>query len=106
MCGQDEACLIAKREDRRGVLVTATNLPICELFQWQSFRLPEQTIHDAASSLQLCAGIEAPVHPMRETFLKKDIEAVLLVDASNAFISLSRKAALFCFLKLYPTYFA
>ena len=55
-------------------------------------------IQDAAGSLQLCAGqiagIEAAVHFMRESFQSECTEAVLLVDASNAFNSLNRDAAL------------
>ena len=55
-------------------------------------------IQDAAGSLQLCAGqiagIEAAIHFMRESFLSKSTEAVLVVDASNAFNSLNRDAAL------------
>ena len=55
-------------------------------------------LQEAAGSLQLCAGqiagIEAAVHAMKEAFLKEETEAVLLVDASNAFNSLNREAAL------------
>lgn len=55
-------------------------------------------LQDAAGPLQLCAGqitgIEAAVHTMKASFQKEDTEAVLLVDASNAFNSLNREAAL------------
>lgn len=55
-------------------------------------------IQDVAGTLQLCAGqaagAEAVVHAMRESFLKDDTEAILLVDATNAFNSLNRQAAL------------
>ena len=55
-------------------------------------------LQEIAGSAQLCAGqvagIEAAIHAMRETFLDSDTEAILLVDASNAFNSLNRKAAL------------
>ena len=55
-------------------------------------------LQDAAGSLQLCAGqiagIEAAVHSMRSIFSESDTEAVLLVDASNAFNSLNRQVAL------------
>ena len=53
---------------------------------------------DAAGTKQLCAGqtagIEAAVHAMRSIFSKEDTEAILLVDASNAFNSLNRQVAL------------
>jgi len=55
-------------------------------------------LQEITGSAQLCAGqvagIEAAIHAMRETFSDSDNEAVLLVDASNAFNSLNRKAAL------------
>ena len=55
-------------------------------------------IQDAAGSMQLCAGqiagVEAAIHFMREAFSAEDCEAVLLVDASNAFNSLNRECAL------------
>jgi hypothetical protein len=48
--------------------------------------------------LQTCAGlsggIEASIHAMRRMFEDEETEAVLLVDASNAFNALNRKAAL------------
>ena len=55
-------------------------------------------IQDAAGSLQLCAGqksgTEAAVHAMNLAFKDENCEAVLLVDASNAFNSLNRQVAL------------
>ena len=52
----------------------------------------------AAGPLQTCAGhaagSEAAIHAMREMFCTADCEAALLVDASNAFNSINRKAAL------------
>ena len=55
-------------------------------------------IQEVAGSMQLCAGqpagTEAVVHAMRESFHDDDIEAVLLVDATNAFNALNRQVAL------------
>ena len=55
-------------------------------------------LQDAAGPLQLCAGqiagIEAAVHAMKASFQNEDTEAVLLVDASNAFNSHNREVAL------------
>ena len=53
---------------------------------------------DASGSLQMCAGhksdSEAAIHAMRNIFDADTIDAVLLVDASNALNSLNRVAAL------------
>ena len=55
-------------------------------------------IEEAAGPLQVCAGqdggCEAAVHAMRAIFQDADTEGCLLVDASNAFNSLNRRAAL------------
>lgn len=52
----------------------------------------------SAGALQLCAGhragSEAAVHAMRNIFENMDTEAVILVDANNAFNSLNRQAML------------
>ena len=55
-------------------------------------------IRKAVGSLQFCvgqaAGAEAVVHAIRSTFDSDSTEAVLLVEASNAFNSLNRQVAL------------
>ena len=52
-------------------------------------------IQSAVGSLQLCAGqisgVEAAVQAVRESFQKEETEAVLLVDAHNAFNCLNHK---------------
>ena len=53
---------------------------------------------DASGSIEVCAGhksgSEAAIHAMREIFEHDNSDAVLLVDASNAFNALNRAAAL------------
>ena len=53
---------------------------------------------DSAGSLQLCAGqksgCEAAAHAMREIYQEEETDAILLVDASNAFNCLNREAML------------
>ncbi len=56
-------------------------------------------IQEAAGTTQLCAGqisgIEAAVHATRTSYENEETEAILLVDATNAFNSLNRKTALY-----------
>ncbi len=55
-------------------------------------------IQDAVGSIQLCAGqisgTEAAVHAVQSLFQQDETEAILLVDATNAFNSLNRFSAL------------
>ncbi len=71
------------------------------------FFITRGDIQDAAGSLQLCAGqiagAEAAVHTTREAFASHNTEAVLLVDASNAFNSLNRQVALQNIRRLCPS---
>ena len=58
----------------------------------------KKDIKRAAGVTQLCAGqeggAEAAIHAMLEIFELDDTDAVLLVDAKNAFNTLNRRAAL------------
>ena len=57
-----------------------------------------QDVQEAAGPLQLCAGqsagVEATVHAMRNIFAADEVDAVLLVDADNAFNRINRHAIL------------
>ena len=65
-------------------------------------------IIDSVGPIQTCAGqqdgCEASVHAMRAAFQSDDIDALLLVDASNAFNSLNRGVALRNILYLCPSF--
>ena len=68
----------------------------------------KKDIIDAAGPLQTCSGlksgIEAAIHAMRQIFEKDETEAILLVDAENAFNNLNRKAALHNIKQLCPPF--
>ena len=61
-------------------------------------RVTKPDVIDACGSLEVCAGLqcgsEAAIHAMRNIFDADETDAVLLVDASNAFNALNRAAAL------------
>ena len=58
----------------------------------------KKNITDAAGPLQLSAGqeagAEAVIHAMQDIFANEDTEAVLLIDAQNAFYSINLKVML------------
>ena len=57
-----------------------------------------EDITESVGSLQVCAGqeagSEAAVHAMHEIFKEQDTEAVLLIDATNAFNTVNRNVVL------------
>ena len=61
-------------------------------------RVTKPDVVDVSGSLQVCvghkSGSEAAIHAMRNIFDADETNAVLLVDASNAFNALNRAAAL------------
>ena len=68
-----------------------------------------EDIIQAAGPLQTCAGlksgIEASIHAMRKIFEREETEALLLVDAENAFNNLNRKNAIHNIRELCPPFF-
>ena len=61
-------------------------------------RVGKQDVIDACGATQVCAGLksgsEAAIHVMDNIFESDETDAALLIDASNAFYSLNRTAAL------------
>ena len=61
-------------------------------------RVIESDVLNATAPYQLCIGVpsacEAGVHAMRNLFAQENVQGILFVDASNAFNSLNRAAAL------------
>ena len=69
--------------------------------------LLKNDVIDATGPLQLCAGqdagCEAAVHGIRHLYADTETEAILLVDATNAFNSLNTQVALRNILQLCPS---
>ncbi len=67
----------------------------------------KEDIQQASGCQQLCggqvSGIEAAVHAVRDMFNAEEEQALLLVDASNAFNSLNRNVALHNIRRTCPT---
>ena len=61
-------------------------------------RVAKQDVINASGAMQVCSGQksggEVAIHAMRNIFEADETDATLLVDASNAFNSLNRAAAL------------
>ena len=60
--------------------------------------IAKKDVKDAAGSLQVCAGqkagSEAAIHAIYDVYQQDETDAVLLVDADNAFNSINKKAML------------
>ena len=69
-------------------------------------RIVKYDLQDSVGSIQLCAGqdagCEAAVHAMEQVFADEDTEAMILVDASNAFNRLKRQVTLLNCEKICP----
>ena len=80
----------------------------CRIVAKAALSVIRDDLQEVAGSCQLCAGqiagVEAAVHAVRSSFLREDTEAVLLIDASNAFNSLNRMVALHNIRQLCPSF--
>ena len=69
-------------------------------------KVVERDLQQAIGSIQLCAGqdagCEAAVHAMEQLFTADDTEAMILVDATNAFNRLNRRVTLLNCNKICP----
>ena len=85
---------------------------VCEVVQCivvkAALYVIQNDIKAAAGPHQLCAGYiagtEAVVHAVRSVFNHNDGDSILLVDATNAFISLNRSIALYSIQQLCQPY--
>ena len=92
------ACRLVAIDKCPGVRPIGVGVVVRRIIGKAVMRTVKRDLQKAVGSLQLCtgqeAGCEAAVHAMTKNFFDDSIEAVILVDASNAFNSLNRQAAL------------
>ena len=92
------ACRLVALDKNPGVRPIGVGEVIRRIVTKAILRVVQRLVQEACGVLQTCyglpCGIEAAVHAMRETYAANSTEGILLVDATNAFNSLNREAAL------------
>ena len=90
--------LVALKKTDNGVRPVGIGETLRRIIGKSVARITGNDIQTAGGTLQTCtgvkAGIEAAIHAMSRTWQDDSCEAVLLVDADNAFNSLNREVAL------------
>ena len=92
------ACRLIALDKNPGIRPIGIGETIRRIMNKAILRITGPWIREAAGTAQLCAGqesgCEAAVHAMKKIFDDDKTEAIMLVDATNAFNSLNRKSAL------------
>ena len=90
--------LVALRKEDDGVRPIGIGETLRRIVGKSVAKVTGNDVQTAGGLLQTCtgleAGIEAAIHAMARTWQDENCEAVLLIDAENAFNSLNRAAAL------------
>ena len=92
------ACRLIALDKCPGVRPIGISETICRVIGKTISTTRREEIQEAAGPLQVCAGhlsgCEAAVHAMQHIYESPETEAIIIVDASNAFNSLNRQRAL------------
>ena len=92
------ACRLIPLNKCPGVRPIGIGEVVCRIIGKAALKTTKQDLQNAVGSLQLCAGqdagCEAAVHAMSSIFSEDNTEAMIFVDASNAFNRLNRRATL------------
>ena len=92
------ACCLIALDKCPGVRPIGIRETVRRIIRRTILNILKDDIRSVTGPLQLCAGheagCEAAIHALREIFSSSATEAVILVDASNAFNSLNREVAL------------
>ena len=90
--------LVPLKKEDNGIRPIGVGELVCRIIGKSITRTLSNNIQKAAGSIQTCtglsSGIDAAIHAMKDIFHQDWCEAVLLVDAENAFNPLNRKEAL------------
>ena len=100
------ACRLIALDKNPGVCPIGIGEVLRQIVNKAIVRVTKDDVTQVTGGLQLCtgqqSGCEAAIHTMNKMFSESDDDAVILVDASNAFNQLNRKAALFNITRLCP----
>ena len=92
------ACRLVPLDKKPGVRPVGIGEVLRRIIGKAIMNIVQGEMVSATAPIQVCAGlpggVEAAVHAAREIFESQDTEALILVDADNAFNSLNREAAL------------
>ena len=92
------ACRLIPLNKCPGVRPIGIGEVVRKIFRKDIKKITRQDLQNAVGSLKLCAGqvvgCEAAVHAVNNIFSDDNMEAMIFVDASNAFNSLNRQATL------------
>ena len=95
------ACRLIPLDNNRGLRPTGVGEVLRRIAGKVVIKVVQKDIKKVAGCLQLCAGqeagFEAAIHAMHKIFESSEKEAILIVDAENAFNSINRKV---CYIKI------
>ena len=95
------ACRLIPLDNNRGLRPIGVGEVLRRIAGQVVMQVVKKDIKKAAGCLQLCAGqeagFEATIHAMHKIFESSEKEAILIVDAENAFNSINRKV---CYIKI------
>ena len=102
------ACrLIAARKNNGGVRPIGIGEVLRRIMGKCVMKITKSDVMEAAGNLQLCAGqqagAEAAIHATREIFQDPECQALIMVDAENAFNTLNREAMIHNISRLCPS---
>ena len=100
-------CRLVALDKYLGVRLVGIREVPCRIISKAILAVIRSDIREVVGSLQLCIsqrlGCEASIHALNEIYEEEATEAILMVDASNAFNRLNRKGALSNAMNLCPT---